>query len=109
MSVGDGDGWELSEPVEFATVVAAVCEVAAFASARRGSQHRTNYVGEAIEGAAIVALQGLLSWAQQLPSREARHVEARIRACLRHGDRTLLGAVAAGRLVAEGRRILVRD
>ncbi len=98
------DGELLTE--QLATVVAALCSVASLGGAIARGPVGTNYIGQAIEGQAAAALQALSCWTIAIPGRPARALDARIRACLGYGDRTLLGAGYARGLVATARRNL---
>lgn len=88
-------------------MAAALCRVASLSRALRRGQAPANYIGEAIEGSAVVALQTVLGWTELLPGSSARQVNARIRACLGYGDRALLGSLHLGPVVESARRTVV--
>lgn len=91
---------------QLATLVAALGAVARLARALRRSEGVPGYIGEAIEGQTAVALEQVLAWTESVPGGAARHLSARIRASLGHGDRAVLGSLHAGQVVASGRRLL---
>jgi len=87
-------------------VAIAVRRMASLGRALRRGPVGTDYIGTAIEGSAACALQALLGWSVSLSSGATGPVEARIRACLGHGDRALLGAYYSRGLVEAARRDL---
>ena len=100
---------DINEFVRLATVVEALCRVASLARTLRRRTDGADYIGAAVEGAAVVALQELLGGTVGLSGRSARLIEARIRSCVGHGDRALLGSVYARNLVDAARRRMVED
>jgi len=92
--------------VELAVVVEALCRVAGLGRALRRGPFGADYIGVAIEGSAASALQAIFGWTCTIPSGPARKISSRVRACLGHGDRALLGAYYARGLVESGRRTL---
>jgi len=92
--------------VQLAALAAALCRVASLGRAIRRGPVGANYIGYAIEGTAAGALQSVLVWTCAIPRGPAGKITSRIRACLGHGDRALLGTYYAGQLVESGRRTL---
>lgn len=100
------DEYELKR-IEF--LFEALRPVAGLGRALRRSALGADYIGYAIEGRTAAALLELALWAEQLSGSAARALEARIRACLGHGDRTVLGVGYARRVVEGNRRRVVTN
>jgi len=92
--------------LELAALAAALCQMAGLGRALRRGPVGTDYIGAAIEGTAASALQSVLVWTCAIPSGPAGKITSRVRACLGHGDRAVLGTYYARRLVESGRRTL---